>query len=362
MAITYGFFNSVDGDRKYNAQDIGRYLHGIVSSGVYADSSTSLQVLAVGGMNVQVQPGRAMLNYHYMENDEPLTLTLPAGATQNRLDAIVARVDMIERRCEITVKTGIPAASVAPPLMQRTAERMEYALAYVHVEKYATAITQENIQDKRPDNNVCGWVHGLINQVDTSTLQLQYEEAYANKMADLEAYFNEKKAEIDSRLDSIDTVINGTNVAGVPIPTASNVGQVPTVHRSGTRYTLADLPIKKLTNVQEFSLLTATSADAGLYFTTTDMNLVGKNKNGNDVSAFIWAGSVFSVRFSVMYSGGVEVGAEVYLTDFYTSHTAKQTIKWDENKVQNSWKFERNPMFVMTVNGEEPDADGNVNV
>ena len=345
MAISYGFFDSVDGDRKYSARNIGRYLHGIVSSGVYADSSTSLQVLAGDGMQIQVQPGRAMLDYHYMENDAPLPLTLAAGGTQDRYDAIVAVLDVTNRLCAIEVREGTQAANPTVPAVQRTDVVKEYMLAAVHVPKYAKSLTQENITDTRPDNAVCGWVHGIIDQVDTSTLHVQYEAAYASRMAELAAYLETKKEEIDSRLASIDSAINAENVVGVPIPTASNAGQVPTVHKSGTRYTLADLPIKTLNNVPAFLLYTATSEDAGLYYTKTDMRLEGKNKSGTTTQTFLWAGSVFSVRYSVMYSDGVEVGAEVYLEDLITGYTNKQTIKWDENKVPTSWEYKRSARF-----------------
>lgn len=191
MAITYGFFNSLNGDRKYNAENIGRYLHGIVSSGVYADSSDSLQVFAGSGMEVIVQPGRAMLDYHYMENDDTMTLTLAAGGTQDRIDAIVARLDMTNRLCEIAVVTGTPAATPVRPTMRRTDVIKEYMLASVYVTKLSSEITQANITDTRPDTTVCGWVTGVIDQVDTSTLWAQwvaaYEQAYSQLLADLAA-------------------------------------------------------------------------------------------------------------------------------------------------------------------------------
>ena len=115
MAIKYGFFNSVNGDRKYSAEDVGRYLKGIINSGVYPDSTTSLQVVVDEGMAVQVLPGRAMLEYHYLENDSPLVLTLTAGSTQARIDAIVARLDLENRLCEIAIKEGTPAAAPKAP-------------------------------------------------------------------------------------------------------------------------------------------------------------------------------------------------------------------------------------------------------
>lgn len=197
MAIKYGFFNSANGDRKYNAEDIGRYLQGIVSSGVYADTSSSLQVLSDGGLQVSVQPGRAMLDYHYMENDEPYTLTLSAGGTQARIDAIVARLDMSNRLCEIVVKEGTPAATPTRPALSRTDVKKEYMLASIYVNKLATAITQENITDTRPDTTVCGWVTGVITQVDTSALFAQYEAAYAERLRLHDEFFNTLVSELN---------------------------------------------------------------------------------------------------------------------------------------------------------------------
>lgn len=188
MALKFGFFNSSGGDRLYSADDIGRYLQGIISSGVYADTSTSLQVLSGGGMEVLVQPGRGMLDYHYLENTEPLALTLSNGGTLDRIDAIVMRLDLTNRLCEIAVKEGTPAATPKAPTMSRTDVKKEYMLASVYVTKLATSITQENITDTRADNTVCGWVHGLIDQVDTAALFAQYQAAYAAELANMRTY------------------------------------------------------------------------------------------------------------------------------------------------------------------------------
>lgn len=197
MSIKYGFFNSSGGDRLYSAEDIGRYLQGIVSSGVYADASTSLMVEAATGLQVKVLPGRAMLDCHYMENTEPYTLTLSNGGTLDRIDAIVMRLDLTRRLCEIVVKEGTPAATPKAPTMTRSDVKKEYMLASVRVPKLAASITQENITDTRADNTVCGWVHAVINQVDTSALFIQYQEAYAAELANMRAYAAAQRKAMD---------------------------------------------------------------------------------------------------------------------------------------------------------------------
>lgn len=192
MGLTFGFFDSVNGDRKYSADDIGRYLQGIVTSGVFADDINNFKVLADTNMQVEVQPGRAMLDCHYLENDAPLPLVLSAGGTLDRIDAIVMRLDRERRLCEIAVKTGTPASTPTAPEMLRTDTVKEYMLASVFVSRLSSAIVQENITDTRADPNVCGWVMGLLNP----------------------------------------------DVLGLPVPNASDAWKIPLVNEAGNGYEL----------------------------------------------------------------------------------------------------------------------------
>lgn len=168
MAITYGFFDSVGGDRKYTAAQIGRFLHGIINSGVYPDGSTALQVIDGEGMQVIVQPGRAMLEYHFLENDSRHVLDLSPAGTLDRIDAVVMRLDMNNRLCEIAVKEGTPATAPAVPELTRSGTVKEYMLASVYVTKLVAEITLDDITDTRHDPAVCGWVRGIIRQESVS--------------------------------------------------------------------------------------------------------------------------------------------------------------------------------------------------
>lgn len=234
MAIKSGFFHSIGGDRKYNADDIGRYLMGIVSSGVYADESTSLQVLANDGMAVEVQPGRAMLHYHYMENDSPLTLTLDNGGTRDRIDAIVALLDLNNRICDIVVKKGTEAAEPSAPAMLRTDTIKEYMLASVYITKLATSITQSNITDTRADKTVCGWVTGVIEQVDTSTLFVQWQAAYEEAYAELGDYLEAQKVAWNVFFQNVQ------NNIVVPVPNIESIGKAVVVNENGDGYTFGE--------------------------------------------------------------------------------------------------------------------------
>lgn len=193
MTIYSGFFNSVGGDRKYNAEDMNRPYNKLISSGVFPNPSTNFQVLTSSGMTVQILEGDGLFGGGWAHNDAPVLVTLSAGETNlNRIDAIVIARDTSEavRKTHVYVKKGTPASSPTPPTMTRNNYLNEYCLATVYVATGTTELSQSMITDTRPDNNVCGWVTGLITQVDTSTLFVQWQKAYEEQYAANTAAFN----------------------------------------------------------------------------------------------------------------------------------------------------------------------------
>ena len=201
MSITYGFFNSSNGDRKYNAEQMSEYFDGLVSNGVYENVGGALQVLASQNMEVNVQTGRAIINSKWVKNDAVLTLEITQShPTLKRYTAVVARLDIPNRLIEITTKDGTPASEPIKPTMQNDSVAVELCLAYVLVNAGATSISQVYIEDMRA-SNLCGWVTGLIEQVDTSTLFLQYQTAY-------EEYYNNMTAAFDNWFSSLTQQLN----------------------------------------------------------------------------------------------------------------------------------------------------------
>lgn len=210
MAISYGFFNSVNGDRTYNADQISEYFDGLVSNGVYESIGGALQVMAVsgGGMTVQVQTGRGLINCKWLNNNSVLTLQITAAhAVLNRYTAVVLRLDIVNRLMTITTKDGTPATNPVKPTMQNDASMVELCLAYIYVGAGVGSISQANITDMR-GSNLCGWVTGLIQQVDTSTLFLQYQTAYENMLSTMENWQEQMQTDFTEWLDSLTEELN----------------------------------------------------------------------------------------------------------------------------------------------------------
>lgn len=174
MTIKSGFFNSVDGDRTYNAVDISNYTEGILSNGVVP---SGLQVTANGTMNVSVASGRGLIDSFWIKNDASYSITLPTANVLDRIDAIVMRYTVADREIVITVKQGVPQDNPVAPTMTRNPAVQEYCLAQVLVSAGATGVSSANITDTRGNNDLCGYVRSLLG--GSSSVQIvSYQDSY----------------------------------------------------------------------------------------------------------------------------------------------------------------------------------------
>jgi hypothetical protein len=221
MAVTYGFFDSRNGDRKYNADQMSEYFRGIVSGGVFQHLDGGLQVTAGTGLSVNVAAGRAIVQNRWIQNSASLPLSISAASeTYGRKDAVVLRLDSSARTVSITVKTGTPAASPAAPSMTRSGGVYEMALAYVNVAAGATSVT---VTDKRSDSAVCGWaavaqatsgeVDQMLNDMKTGFDGVVYDSPAAMVQGcdtKLQGEIDEKQADFDECFSYITQYLDAT--------------------------------------------------------------------------------------------------------------------------------------------------------
>ena len=194
MALTYGFFNSVNGDRVYNADQISEMFDGLITDGVYQNVGDGMQVVATDGMVINVSTGRARINSQWAKVDAPYSLTLnSAHVTLNRYTAICLRLNISEREIELITRDGVNATAPVKPAIVRNGNYYELILAYVYVKAGATKITQSNIEDTRANTNLCGIVSSLVQQLDTAQLFEQYTTAYAEQLAAMHSWFTSEK-------------------------------------------------------------------------------------------------------------------------------------------------------------------------
>ena len=194
MAWTSGFFNSVNGDRLYNADQMSRIFEGLITDGVYESVANKLAVQPNSGMTIQIATGRGWFGRHWVNNDSEYKLTVDqSDVILNRYVAVVIKVDDTD-----AVRDAVPylkysdyATTPVKPTMTRTETVKEYCLAYIYIKAGATAITASDIEDTRQDTNLCGWVTGLIDQITPDTLYTQFTALFNDWFSGLQDLIDE---------------------------------------------------------------------------------------------------------------------------------------------------------------------------
>lgn len=186
--VNCGFFDAVNNDRTYTANDMNRPYKRVVANGVFATPqgtpSTDLLVESAGnGMGIIVNAGEGIFADKWFENPAAISITVPNNTTlQPRRDSVIIQVDMRSsgRVGNIVYRTGNPSSNPYPPNLSSNANVTEYRLANIYVAASANVINNKVIVDLRGSSE-CPWVTSLIQQVDTSTLWQQYQTAYQNQ-------------------------------------------------------------------------------------------------------------------------------------------------------------------------------------
>ena len=176
MSIMSGFFDSVNKDRVYNAEFLALFHSALVTNGVYPNPSNNLQVVERSNMTTTVKAGKGWINGHFVIATEDFVLQHDMGdGLLSRVDRIVLQLDVADRLIDIVLKKGVMGSNPQPPAVVRNVDFHELVLADVRINAGQVAILQSSIYDQRLNTDVCGYVTGYINQVDTTSIFNQYQ-------------------------------------------------------------------------------------------------------------------------------------------------------------------------------------------
>ena len=181
MSVTYGFYNSIKGDRKYNALEMSSIFDGIIVDGVYMSIGDALNVKSSGGMGITVGIGRAWFNHTWTLNDSLLPLTLAnSDVLLNRIDAIVLEVNNNTdvRKNTIKILKGTPSSKPVKPTMTEGELLNQHPLAYISIPAGATSISQSNIENA-VGTSACPYVTGVLKGMDIDKLVARWGAQWA---------------------------------------------------------------------------------------------------------------------------------------------------------------------------------------
>lgn len=203
MSFSFGFYNSLNHDRLYDATQMSKIFDGIINDGVYATVGDQFIVKASENENeVIVSSGRAWFNHTWNYNDADLLVTAPEpDLLMARYDALVLDINENEayRTNSITWVSGTPSLSnPTKPTLISELEHHQYALCYVYRTANTATIKQEDIE------NVIGtsetpFVTGIIDTINTDDLLLQWSDQWVQFITNFEStsdtWMDEQKAD-----------------------------------------------------------------------------------------------------------------------------------------------------------------------
>lgn len=193
MTIKSGFFNSLNHDRVYDADDINSIFDGIITDGVFGNIGSKFNVTPGSGMTVNVGTGKARFHQIFVENDANLVLQVSqSDVLLNRIDAVVIRVDrtMNGRIGNIVIVKGSPSQNPEAPTLSNDNQIWDMPIAYINVKANANKINFSDIQYLVGRNTT-----PLI----TAPMQTVNVESYVSNM---EAQFSDWFSDVKGKLST----------------------------------------------------------------------------------------------------------------------------------------------------------------
>lgn len=184
MAFTYGFYNSFNHDRVYDAIQLSSIFDGIILDGVYATYGEAFIVRTTGAANqVSVGAGRAWFYHTWNLNDATMLMAAPASDPYGtRIDALVIDVNSSEKYRENSLMwvkgSAVASGSPAKPTLINTVYRKQYPLCYITRKPNVEVINQEDIEN-RVGSSECPFVTGVLETIDIDLLLLQWKDQWS---------------------------------------------------------------------------------------------------------------------------------------------------------------------------------------
>lgn len=221
MSVSSGFFNSLNGDRKYNAAQMSAIFDGLIIDGVFASIGTAFAVKAAGGLTVNVGVGKAWFDHTWTVNDSILPMTAPeAEVLLDRIDAVVLEVNGMESIRENTIKfvKGNPSSAPSRPTLTNEGNVHQYPLCYIY-RKYGTAVINQADITPMVGTESTPFVTGILQTISldellgkwqdeldrfTDARSKEVDDWIAQEENDFTAWFNKMKADLKQEQTVLD--------------------------------------------------------------------------------------------------------------------------------------------------------------
>lgn len=196
----YSFFNDINDDRVYFAEDFARHLKKYFTNGIF---NNELRVIANNDMTITIQEGDANIEgYRYSNTGDLIKTVETADGTLKRIDNVVIRLDLTNRLISAQIIKGTFSDNPSAPALVRSSTVYDIKIAEIYVNNGATSITQSAIKDTRFEESVCGVVASTVETLNTEEIYDQLYTKFEEYIQTTEDTFSEWFNKIKNQLDS----------------------------------------------------------------------------------------------------------------------------------------------------------------
>jgi gas vesicle protein len=208
MSFTYGFYNSKDGDRKYDAVQMSSIFDGVVTDGIFETIGGALIVKSSDMTNtVTVQSGRAWFNHTWNYNDSKMPIVNEQGIPAEdckRYDAVVLDINSnneVRENKIIWVYGEETTGDPEKPIIIKEDHHWQYPLCYVLRDHEDNGKIIQDVITNCVGTSECPFVTGVVTGLTTDELIAQWDAEWKTYISQYVLWLDDSKQSFQDWLD-----------------------------------------------------------------------------------------------------------------------------------------------------------------
>lgn len=210
MTFRSGFWNSIDGDRTYSAEDMAIPFEGVITEGVFANWGDAFKATVINGNTITIGSGKAWISRKWIQNDSvyqmPINVSDYASSTEPRTVAVCLdlKVEPYYRFAKFTIEEQRNYSSFTDMLnviTDRDTGRNTLALFAINFAAGDSSIQQSNITNL-VGSAWCPYVTAPVQTVTVDDIRNKWDTSYNILMKDIVGDAQSKANEAESNFEA----------------------------------------------------------------------------------------------------------------------------------------------------------------
>lgn len=210
MSFRSGFWNSIDGDRTYSAEDMAIPFEGIITEGVFANWGDAFKVRVIDGSTITIGSGKAWFSRKWVQNDSVYQMSINvsnyASSTEPR--TVVVCLDLKVEPYYRFAKFSIEEmryyesfTSMLNTITDHNTGRNTLPLFTINFAAGDSLIQQSNITNL-VGTSWCPYVTAPVQTVTVDDIRGKWDASYNALMKDIVGNAQTKASEAESNFEA----------------------------------------------------------------------------------------------------------------------------------------------------------------